>query len=191
MNNGKKVPVVPPRSWAEIGKVSYNLLRSVYPELLVKPAPIPIDHFFEFKMRDVLGFDYDVSELPAGIEAAMDPLEKLVILSAQTYEDLLDGVARARFTVAHEIGHVILHGKYLRLRIMDGGNVLKLNRGDIRAFKDPECQANAFAASLLMPTHHVDRMVQEGEGVQSLVETFGVSWDSADYRIDNLWRYKR
>ncbi len=191
MNNGKKVPVVPARSWAEIGKISFNLIKSVYPELLVKPAPLPIDHFFEFKMRGVLGFDYDVSELPVGIEAAMDPQEKLVILSAQAYEDLIDGVPRARFTVAHEIGHVVLHSQYLRYRILDGEDVLKLNRGYIAAFRDPECQANAFAAAFLMPTHHVDRMVREGVGVSALVRTFGVSWESAEYRINNLESYKR
>jgi hypothetical protein len=191
MISGKKVPVVPARSWAEIGKASLNLIQAVYPELLIKPAPLPIDHFFEFKMREVLGFDYDVSELPIGIEAAMDPQEKLVILSPQTYEDLLDDAARARFTVAHEIGHVFLHAKYLRNRLVDGGNILKLNRGVIPAFRDPECQANAFAASFLMPTHHVDKMIREGVGIDSLAKQFKVSQDSAEYRISNLWRYKK
>lgn len=191
MNNGKKVPVVPARSWAEIGKVSCKLIQSAYLELLVKPGPLPIDDFFEYKMKQVLGFDYAVSELPVGIEAAMDPKEKLVILSPGTYEDLMNGIARARFTVAHEIGHVILHARYLCHRLLDGGNVLRLNRGAIAPYRDPECQANAFAASFLMPTHHVDRMIREGAGAQSLVKIFGVSWDSAEYRINNLWRYLR
>jgi hypothetical protein len=191
MNSGKKVPVVPARNWAEIGKISFRLIQSVYPELLEKPAPIPLDDFFEFRMRDVLGFDYELDILPVGIEAAMDPQEKLVILSPGTYEELIDGVARARFTVAHEIGHVILHAKFLRHRLLDGGNILKLHRGDIPAFRDPECQANAFAASFLMPTHHVDLMEKEGAGQQELVKTFNVSWESAEYRINNLWRYKK
>lgn len=190
MSNSKKVPVVLGRSWAEIGKISFRLIQSVYPELLEKPAPLPIDDFLEFRMREVLGFDYELDELPIGIEAAMDPKEKLVILSPQTYEDLLDQVPRARFTVAHEIGHIILHGKYLRHRVLDGGNILKLNRGDIPPYMDPECQANAFAASFLMPTHHVDRLIKEDQGVEELIKTFNVSWDSAEYRINNLWRYK-
>ena len=191
MGSGRKVPVVPPKSWSEIGLISLKLIQSTYPELLVQPAPIPLDHFFEFKMRGFLGFDYDINDLPVGIEAAMDPQEKLVILSPETYENLIHGLARARFTLAHEIGHVILHARYLRHRLLDGGNILKLNRGDIPAFRDPECQANAFAASFLMPTHHVDRMVQEGADILSLVETFEVSWESAEYRMNNLWRYKK
>jgi hypothetical protein len=191
MGGGKKVPVVPPKSWAEIGLISFRLIKSAYPKLLIKPAPFPIDHFFEFKMRGILGFDYAVSELPVGIEAAMDPHDKMVILSQETYDDLINGLARARFTVAHEIGHVILHARYLHHRLLDGGNILRLNRGDIPPFRDPECQANAFAASFLMPTHHVDRMIREGTDIQSLIEIFEVSSESAEYRMNNLWRYKQ
>lgn len=191
MSSGRKVPVVPARNWAEIGRESLTLIKSVYPEFLVKPVPIPVDDFLEFRMRQVLGFNFDVSELPNGIEAAMDPQEKLIILSPQSYEDLIDGIARARFTVAHEIGHVLLHARYLHHRLVDGGNILKLNRGEIPAFRDPECQANAFAASFLMPTHHVDNMIEDGADIRSLVETFDVSWESAEYRVNNLWRYKR
>ncbi|MBW1918511.1 MAG: ImmA/IrrE family metallo-endopeptidase [Deltaproteobacteria bacterium] len=191
MGSGKKVPVVPGKSWAEIGLISLTLIQTAYPELLVKPAPLPLDDFFEFKMKGLLGYDYDINDLPLGIEAAMDPQEKLVILSPETYDDLTDGLPRARFTVAHEIGHVVLHAKFLRHRLLDGGNILKLHRGDIPAFRDPECQANAFAAAFLMPTHHVDRMVRKGADIGALVETFGVSWESAEYRLKNLWRYKK
>jgi Zn-dependent peptidase ImmA (M78 family) len=141
------------------------------------------------KSSGTLGFKYAIQELPEGIEAAMDPREKLVILSPATYDNLADGIPRARFTGAHEIAHVILHAKYLQHRIMDGGNLLRLNRGNIKPFRDPECQANAFAAALLMPTHHMVRMLDEGANVRSIAEIFQVSFESAGYRVDGLDKY--
>lgn len=191
MSKGKKVPVVPAMNWFEIGRISRRLIRIVYPDHLVQPVPIPVDEFLEFKMKQVLGFDFEINELPTGIEAAMEPTDKLMILSPQTYDDLAEGMPRARFTVAHEIGHVVLHARYLQHRLMDGGQLLKLNRGDIAPFRDPECQANAFAAAFLMPTDLVDRLIQDGADAFFLADTFNVSWESAEYRIKNLWRYKK
>ncbi|MHC1743953.1 MAG: ImmA/IrrE family metallo-endopeptidase [Syntrophobacteraceae bacterium] len=140
-------------------------------------------------MRQGLRFDYAIQELPEGIEAAMDPEQKLVILSPETYDDLTEEIPRARFTGAHEIAHVVLHAKYLRHRLLDGGNVLQVNRGSIPAYRDPECQANAFTSALLMPTHHVARMLSEQESISSIASTFNVSFESARYRINGLHRY--
>lgn len=158
MSHRGKVPVVPARSWAEIGRIAQLFVQRTYPALLREPGRFPVEDFIEYRMRREWGFNYEIQELPSGIEAAMDPQEKMVILSPGTYDDLTNEIPRARFTGAHEIAHVVLHAKYLQHRILDGGNVLRLKRGNIRPFEDPECQANAFAAALLMPTHHVARL---------------------------------
>lgn len=185
-----KVPIVLPRSWYKIGKSAEMLIRLSYPELLKNPGPFPLADFIEFKMKQIMKFDYDFSPLPEGIEAAMDPQNKLIILSPETYEDLLNDVPRARFTAAHEIGHAWLHSTELQHRILDGGNVLKLNRGSIPAYRDPECQANAFASAFLMPTCHVVEMVENPGSRVEIMQTFIVSLEAAGYRVKGLDKYR-
>jgi hypothetical protein len=191
MNRGKKVPVVPGRSWAEIGRIGDHLIKKIYPELLRVPGPFPLDYFLEFEMRNAVGFGYDVQDLQLHIEAKTDPCSKTVILSTQTYEDLIHGIPRARFTVAHEIGHVILHAEYLQSLVSEHKGVLQLHRGEIPAFRDPECQANALASSLLMPTKHVVRLIDEGIGVRQLTDLFNVSLEAAAYRVKNIQMFTK
>jgi len=59
-----KVPMVRPRSWYEIGQLAERLIKLSYPELLENPGPFPLADFIEFKMKDVMKFGYEVSELP-------------------------------------------------------------------------------------------------------------------------------
>jgi len=189
MSHDGKVPVVPAMSWAKIGNIAQLFLQRTYPDLLREPGPFPVEEFIEYRMRQAWGFKLAIQELPEGIEAAMDPKEKLVILSPETYEDITNGVPRARFTGVHEIAHVILHAKYLRHRILDGEKIMQLNRGNIKPYRDPECQANACAAALLMPTHHMAKMVAERVSIFSIADTFNVSFEAAGYRVDGLHKY--
>jgi Zn-dependent peptidase ImmA (M78 family) len=59
-----------------------------------------------------------------------------------------------RFTLAHEIGHVVLHPglHYHRDRPLSGGE--RANRGGRPAI---ELEADLFGAELLMPSRHVER----------------------------------
>jgi len=186
MNSRRRVPVVPSRRWSEIGKISERFIEAVYPELLKTPTHFPLDYFLEFKMRKCLGFDYDVQDLPDHIEATTDPRERVVVLAEQTYDDLVSGVPRARFTVAHEIGHIILHAKFLQELIIAEKGVLKLQRGEIPAYRDPECQANALASSLLMPTIHVVKLIETGKSYKDMADIFNVSYEAAKNRINNI-----
>jgi IrrE N-terminal-like domain len=89
---------------------------------------------------------------------------------------------RRRFTVAHEVGHHLLHS--------DGAAVLcrpadvEAARGDERT---REREANRFAAELLMPEplvrEHADR---DGPDPIALAECFGVSDVAMGYRLVNL-----
>jgi hypothetical protein len=191
MSADLKVPVVRGRTWYEIGKSAELLIQRTYPELLEEPRAFPLADFIEFKMRDVMQFEYEISELPDGIEAAMDPQNRRLLLSPDTYEDLLNEIPRARFTAAHEIGHGWLHSTELQHRILDGGNVLKLNRGSIPAYRDPECQANAFASALLMPTRHIVEITRTPlRQTSRIVRVFKVSAEAARYRIGGLDKYR-
>lgn len=82
-------------------------------------------------------------------------------------------VYRQRFTLAHELGHHVLHGD--------------------QRFRDPlhqvpgtdlkEMEANAFAANLLMPESLVRHHFERGDDV---VAMFGVSPSAMKYRLRDL-----
>ena len=70
---------------------------------------------------------------------------------------------RQRFTLAHEIGHIQLHAKgkdrvFVDKRFFRND---QSSKGELRE----EIEANAFAASLLMPKHLIDEHLNADEGI--------------------------
>ncbi len=100
---------------------------------------------------------------------------------------------RRRFTVAHEIGHLVLHeGRPL---VLDHVRVNFRNAASSTATNHEEIQANAFAAELLMPAPQViasaRAALEEGRAsdaafVRDLADGFGVSEQAMEYRLINL-----
>jgi Zn-dependent peptidase ImmA (M78 family) len=90
----------------------------------------------------------------------------------------LDGPKRQAFTIAHELGHYVMHRETLKGN-PDMGIVY---RKAIDAEKDPfEQEANAFAANLLVPMRFLNRY--RGLPVPQLSILFGVSEDVIRYRL--------
>lgn len=100
---------------------------------------------------------------------------------------------RQRFTVAHELGHLILHpGKPL---IMDPSvRVNRRNETSSLGTDFEEIQANTFAAQLLMPRSIVARLAADlataghshEQLIKALAQSFSVSRDAMTYRLINL-----
>jgi len=102
------------------------------------------------------------------------------------------GQTRQRFTIAHEIGHLVLHeGKPVFVDSFGGRINLRDGTSDSQ-----EVEANAFAAELLMPKAFVQEAVNDviirGGGaspsqlVGELAKRFRVSKESMNYRLQNL-----
>lgn len=101
---------------------------------------------------------------------------------------------RQRFTIAHELGHNLLHkGKRLvldrsvRVNFRDSASSLATDR--------EEMEANAFAAGLLMPADSVaeqlDRIVRgrpcsDDELVNRMARKYQVSRSAMEFRLINL-----
>jgi Zn-dependent peptidase ImmA (M78 family) len=102
---------------------------------------------------------------------------------------------RQRFTVAHEIAHLVLHPgrpmileKLVRVNLRDGLSSQATSREEI--------EANQFAAALLMPREFVfaqvhklaqsKHQVTDEEVIQSLADIFDVSVQAMRYRLINL-----
>jgi Zn-dependent peptidase ImmA (M78 family) len=98
---------------------------------------------------------------------------------------------RRRFTIAHELGHYLLHEG--RPVIVDPN--VRANYRDSRsslATDREEIEANQFAAELLMPAHMLRRALQgvdghdDGNFAQTLAHQFKVSVEAMTYRLINL-----
>lgn len=85
---------------------------------------------------------------------------------------------RRRFTIAHEIGHVILHPHLIGDGITDDA---LLRSGLSNAV---EAQANRFAADILMPRDKLNECIQGGmTSVPELARHFNVSEQSMAIRV--------
>ena len=67
--------------------------------------------------------------------------------------------SRYRFSVAHELGHYILHRRYYPDSIYDVGEWLEVSRTIANNYA--EFQANFFAANLLVPSAELAEMMNE------------------------------
>jgi len=106
---------------------------------------------------------------------------------------------RQRFSIAHEIGHLVLHRHLLSGKVHVDKEfriqLTTLNRDANSALgTEPiEVQANQFAAELLMPTKwFIDSLqskpfdIDNERPLEDLTKKFRVSRQALDYRIRNL-----
>ncbi len=89
---------------------------------------------------------------------------------------------RKRFTIAHEIAHVILHES--SQNHVDYRQALK--KYTTKAELTKEIQANMLAAALLMPTTLVKKTWEEVKDLDQLAELFKVSKAAAAVRLETL-----
>lgn len=127
---------------------------------------------YEICADSELGKDDARTEYPAG---------GIVIKAKLSVHRALEaGDGRARFTLAHELGHAVLHDGMTRARRTD-------SRGSRRhrwekPYEDPERQANVFAASLL-----IDAAVARNlRTPKEIMRRFGVSLKAAEICFDIL-----
>lgn len=108
-----------------------------------------------------------------------------------------DPIARRRFTIAHELGHYIMHRDFNNL-FVDKDFMIKKFRNSNSSYTAKEYrqeqEANAFAAALLMPKHLIEvEMVKEDiydlnemELITQLAKKFQVSIAAISFRLANL-----
>ena len=100
------------------------------------------------------------------------------------YLPLHTGRLRDRFTIAHELGHLVLHYVYPNAAKQAGIERLTAERyGSGR----PEIEANWFAAAFLMPSELFRQAFMDAGGNLAAVSTeFGVSPHAASIRANSL-----
>lgn len=110
---------------------------------------------------------------PRGWSGAVDSNEKTG--QARIFVDRADPPVRRRFTIAHELGHLLLHESGVAFR----------DRG-CRRGGPKEIQANRFAAGLLMPSAMVKAYLSTVPTLADLADVFEVSREAMNRRFKEL-----
>ncbi len=152
----------------------------------VLKAPIPI--FDIVKAMDLQVLEFNLGEETSGA---------LVIENGKGSigYNPKDAYVRRRFTVAHELGHYVLHGNSNEL-FVDNFFLMKFRKNNSYTKEEywQEQEANAFAAALLMPEKFIDTEMlkeefhglDETELITKLARKFEVSIPAMSYRLTNL-----
>jgi Zn-dependent peptidase ImmA (M78 family) len=102
---------------------------------------------------------------------------------------------RQRFTIAHELGHFLLHGFLLQELYVDHSfQVLLRDERSSKGTDEKEQEANLFAAELLMPIDFLRKDVQvstrvdieDGAFLRELAKRYEVSQQAMVFRLTNL-----
>lgn len=126
--------------------------------------------------------------LPTGVLGALQADEHLVILNENRLDEFRAMPGLERFTIAHEIGHDVLHAGDAwtgTLPLLDGGRTWCRDGSS----EPPEFQANRFASYLLMPTDRLRPLLPPlpwsgWAPVYRLAETFGVTVTAMIVRLE-------
>ena len=92
------------------------------------------------------------------------------------YERAIQGVPRDIFTIAHEIGHAILHDDIEEI-------ALARNDEEIKPFENPEWQANTFAGELIAPSDSVI-----GLKIEEIANIYNCSLQVAEIQLNNCYK---
>lgn len=132
-----------------------DLVASHEAVMLRKELGISLEDAVEFpSVLELLNIRFKQVALPENILGAckVKGLKKLIVVSSK-----INNKERERFTIAHEIGHVILHH----------GNTacMKSDIGDFypNTHVVKESQANSFAAAFLLPPRIVNECARDNE----------------------------
>jgi Zn-dependent peptidase ImmA (M78 family) len=158
--------------------------QQIIDSLFITEIPIPID-----RIANELGINikpYDLGEDISGV---------LVINNGKGTIGLnpTESNVRQRFSIAHELGHFVLHKENNDSLFVDKSYKIHFRNqesstGEVRM----EQEANAFAAAILMPKKELKSKIDELEidltedAIKRLAQMFNVSAISMTYRISNL-----
>jgi Zn-dependent peptidase ImmA (M78 family) len=118
-------------------------------------------------------------------DAQYDPDKRIIYLREATYSAAQRGDKRARWTIAHEVGHVALNHRQTRNRSSVSRNIEKI----AQTIRRDETQAHKFAAALLAPFNRANFSLQTT--AQQVAIKFGISLPAAEQRIEEFARIYR
>ena len=167
---------------------SYNYIEELTKDLLVKNNLFK-PKFDIKKLVERLNLKLEEKELGKDVSGLFVMSDELGIISVNKKEN--KNKARQRFTIAHEIGHFILHSKLKSIFIDKTPKVMFRNSESSSGELYQEREANAFAAALLMPKDLINNELEKLESdfdnpTKKLAAKFNVSEQAMSFRLANL-----
>jgi Zn-dependent peptidase ImmA (M78 family) len=163
-----------------IEKLAAKLLE----DLKVEKLPVPVNKIAESRGLSIK--PYDLGADVSGVLVIEGGRGTIGINPSES-------TVRQRFTIAHELGHFELHKDGDELFIDKGFKVLFRDQNSSKGEIRKEQEANAFAASLLMPEKFIRAEIEKNsfdltdeDSMKKLARTFNVSVPAMTYRISNL-----
>lgn len=133
--------VVKPRSRDDIKNLT-KALRIASPEAIQSTGAIDVIYLLE-RLNEGIGFEIlNDSDLPEQTYAFTDN-NGCIRIKQSVYELAVEGDPRHRFTIAHEIGHKLMHVSEI--------GFTRSSDASTKIYCDSEWQANEFAGQLLLP----------------------------------------
>lgn len=167
----------------EIQDAARETARRVLTEYGVVNAPVPVEKII--KKRDIrIQFSPLDKEL-SGMALVKDGVAVIGV-------NALHHPNRQRFTMAHELGHHVIHRQHIE-------GTMHVDKGFAILLRDPlaaqgtdrmEIEANAFASELLMPKNLLEPVIDAGnidlddvDRLQMVAKKFKVSLSALQYRL--------
>ncbi len=169
--------------------IKWSLIKKKVNELLInediKSAPVPIEKIAGSTGASIRykPLDHDCSGMIQRID------DKTAVIGINSsHSDV-----RKRFSIAHEIGHLVLHDdKNLHVDEELRSNVQFRNEYSSLGVDDQEIEANQFAAEILMPEEMLLKDVGKSKGkspevaIEDLAKLYNVSIQSMTIRLTRL-----
>lgn len=133
-------------SYARIGEIANDFLTKYHSNLSL---PIPIEEIAEQELKIKIVQEMDLKK-EYDVEGFLTSDLSTIFIDFNMYMKYEN---RSRFTIAHEIGHLILHGEIFKDLVIN--SVEKLNEFSVKLADDEyrwlEYQAYSFASHVLVP----------------------------------------
>lgn len=149
----------------------------------IKTAPVPIERIARAMGVKVQYAPFD-GEL-SGMAFIKDGTPMIGINS-------LHNANRQRFTLAHELAHIVLHRDKLELSVHVDKGILRRDAVTAEGTDPTEIEANNFAAEFLMPAPILDAVLdghvvdlEDEAAVEGFAKRFRVSPTAFQYRVRN------
>lgn len=158
--------------------LDYKGVRNAVWRTLIKHrvASLPVDVVSILNAEGAKVFTYEASDLrpPEEHDGFTIKLDGAYLVF---FDDKIKPATRQRFTLAHELGHIVLGH-------VESGKATRGNDGTMHAREPKERAANIFASRLLAPAcvlHELKLL-----DAQSIADTCGLSMQAAKIRADRM-----
>jgi Zn-dependent peptidase ImmA (M78 family) len=166
----------------------YNRIRRCAADLLFKSAieqpAVPVE-----RLAKAAGAAIEYRDFNNEISGLLIRKQKMVVIAVADEQPK----QRQRFTIAHELGHLLLHDG-IEVRVDKHFRINLRSSASSKAEDVEEIEANAFAAELLMPRDFLLRDarklmfdMEDEEQVSSLARRYDVSRQAMTFRLMNLF----